>query len=75
MKISNSRLRKTDKIRNYKKQREHLEQFISFHKENIKEYEMNDKLDNKVKKEFIGFSQNILKFSKKHLDKINSKIG
>ena len=75
MKISNSRLRKTDKIRNYRKQREHLEQFISFHKENIKEYEMNDKLDNKVKKEFIGFSQNILKFSKKHLDKINSKIG
>ena len=74
IKISKNRLRKKDKIRNYKKQREHLKQYISFHKDNIKETEMNDKLDNKVKKEFIGFSQNILKFSEKHLDKINNKI-
>ena len=61
-------------MRNYKKQREHLKQYISFHKDNIKETQMNDKLDDKVKKEFIGFSQNILKFSEKHLDKINNKI-
>ena len=74
MKISKRRLRKKDKIRNFKKQREHLEQYISHHKENIKEAEINNKLDDKIKKELINFSKNILKFSEKHLNKINSKI-
>ena len=49
-------------------------EYISHHKENIKEAEINNKLDDKIKKELINFSKNILKFSEKHLNKINSKI-
>ena len=75
IKISKRRLRKTDKIRNYKMKKEHLEQYIAHYKKEIEETGMNEKLDKRVKKEIIGFSQNILKFSEKHLEKINSKIG
>ena len=73
-KISKRRLRKNDGIMYYKRQKEHLEQFISHKKENIKETEMNDKLVDDVKKEIIGWEKNILKFNKRYLDKLNKKI-
>ncbi|MDP7028286.1 MAG: hypothetical protein QF380_07760, partial [Candidatus Marinimicrobia bacterium] len=63
-----------DGIRNYKRQKEHIEQFISYNKDNIKEIEMNDNLVDEVKKESIGFEKSMLHFNQKYLDKLNKKI-
>ncbi len=73
-KISKRRLRKNDGIRYYKRQKEHLEQFISHQKDNIKETEMNDKLVDDVKKEIIDWENNLLQFNQRYLDKLNNKI-
>ena len=73
-KISKQRLRRKDGIRNYKRQKDHIEQFISHNRENIKEIEMNDNLDVIVKKEIIGFEKNMLRFNQKYLEKLNNKI-
>ena len=73
-KISKQRLRKKDGIRNYKRQKEYIEQSISHHRNNIKETEVNNKLDDEVKKEIIDWEKNILQFNQKYLDKLNKKI-
>jgi hypothetical protein len=73
-KISKRRLKRKDGIRNYKRQKEHIEQFISYNKDNIKEIEMNDNLVDEVKKESIGFEKSMLHFNQKYLDKLNKKI-
>ena len=73
-KVSKRRLRRKDGVRNYKRQKEHIEQFISHNEDNIKEIEMNDNLDVIVKKEIIGFEKNMLRFNQKYLEKLNNKI-
>ena len=73
-KISKLRTGKIDKIKNYKRQKKHLEQFISHHKDNINETKNNDFLADDIKEEIINMEQNIIDMRYKHLDKLNKKI-
>ena len=72
--LSKKRQNKLDAKRDFNRQRKHLQQYVSYHEDNIKEIKNDDKLADDVKKNIIEWEEENINIGLSMLAKIEKKL-